>query len=134
MSEENEDLWNQITYLTNKRAKEEKKQKELRAGNSVSIKKINHTGHNLKKLDDDTGDYSAIKTNQSLCKIIQQTRSKLGIKQKDLANKLNINVNDYNKYESGVLKPDNKILIKLQHHLKVKLTGKQSDWGKSISS
>jgi ribosome-binding protein aMBF1 (putative translation factor) len=132
LSDGKEDLWNDITYLTNKRAKSEQKKKDLREGNSEILKKNNFEGSNLKKFYEDTGDYSGDKPDLNLNKIIQQNRTKLGLKQKDIAKKLNIDVNIYNKYENGTLKPDNKTLLKLQKMLKVKLTGNKTEWGKAI--
>lgn len=130
--DDNDDLWNQITYLTNKKVIKEKKQKQMRNGEFETKKKIIHDGPNLKKMDDDTGDYATKKADISLCKIIQQSRTKTNMKQKEIANKLNIDVNTYNKYESGILIPDNKIRRKLEHYLKVKITGKKEEWGKEL--
>ena len=130
-----EDLFEQITYLTNKRAANDKIKKDMRAGNFETVKKQIDSGGNLKKLkklDDDTGDYSVQKTDRNLNQIIQQTRTKLNISQKDMAKKLNIDNGTYNKYESGALKIDIKHLLKMQKILKVKLTGNKSEWGNSI--
>jgi ribosome-binding protein aMBF1 (putative translation factor) len=125
-----EDLWNQVTYLTSKRAREEKKQKALRESQFETKKKVEYSNTNFKKMDEDTGDYSTKKADISLCKIIQVARTNQKLKQKDLAKKINVDINTYNKYESGALIPDNKIKLKLEHYLKVKLTGKKSEWGK----
>jgi len=130
--DDKEDLWNQITYLTNKKAKEEQKKKEIRGGNCESIKKVVHSEINTKKLDEDTGDYSIKTSNIKLCKLIQQARNNSNLTQKQLAQKLQINVNDYNKYESGATIPDNKMLLNIQRKLKVKLTGKPEEWGKCL--
>jgi ribosome-binding protein aMBF1 (putative translation factor) len=130
-----EDLFEQITYLTNKRAANDKIKKDMRAGNFETVKKQIDSGGNLKKLkklDDDTGDYSVQKTDRNLNQIIQQTRTKLNISQKDMAKKLNIDNGTYNKYESGALKIDIKHLLKMQKILKVKITGNKSEWGNSI--
>ena len=132
LSDSKKDLWEEITYLTNKRAQNEKKKKDLREGNTEIVKKNNFEGGNLKKFDGDTGNYSGDKPDLNLNKIIQQSRTKLNLKQKDIAKKLNIDMNTYNRYESGALKPDNKTLLKLQKILKVKLTGNKMEWGKSI--
>ena len=130
-----EDLFEQITYLTNKRAANDKIKKDMRAGNFETVKKQIDSGGNLKKLKklyDDTGDYSIKKTDRNLNQIIQQSRTKLNISQKDMAKKLNIDNGTYNKYESGALKIDIKHLLKMQKILKVKLTGNKSEWGNSI--
>ena len=127
-----EDLFDQITYLTNKRASNEHRKKEMRAGNSEIVKKQDNLCGNLNQFYEDTGDYSIKKTDANLNKIIQQTRTKLHISQKDIAKKLNIDVGTYNKFESGSLKIDNKNLLKMQKILKVKLTGNKTEWGKSI--
>ena len=127
-----EDLFDQITYLTNKRVVNEKIKKDMRAGNFETVKKQIHSGKNFKELDDDNGDYSIKKTDRNLNQIIQQSRTKLNISQKDMAKKLNIDNGTYNKYESGALKIDIKHLLKMQKILKVKLTGNKSEWGNSI--
>lgn len=128
-----EDLWNQITYLTNKNVKKEKEKKDMRNGNYEIKQKLNNDNIIAKaKLDVDDGNYTKEKSNFSLCQIIKQNRTKLSLTQKDIAKKLNIDSNTYGKYESGDLVPDNKILFKLQHYLKVKLTGKKSEWGKQL--
>ena len=127
-----DDLFNQITYLTNKRVVNEQKKKDLRAGNFETVKKHTHTGEHFKNLHVDTGDYSIQKTDRNLNQIIQQSRTKLNISQKDMAKKLNIDNGTYNKYESGALKIDIKHLLKMQKILKVKLTGNKTEWGNSI--
>ena len=122
--EPEEDLWNQVTYLTSKE-RVKKKQKALRERQFETKKKVDFSNTNLKKMDEDTGDYSTKKADISLCKIIQTARANQKLKQKDIAKKINVDVNTYNKYESGALIPDNKIKLKLEHYLKVKLTGKK---------
>ena len=87
---------------------------------------------NTKKLDEDTGNYMNKTSNIKLCKIIQQARNNSKQTQKQLAQKLQINVNDYNKYESGSSIPDTKLLLNMQRKLKVKLTGKSEEWGKCL--
>ena len=129
----NEDLWNQITYLTNKNVKKEKEKKDMRNGSYEIKQKLNKDNIIAKsKLDLDDGNYTKEKSNFTLCQIIKQNRTKMSLSQKDIAKKLNIDSNTYSKYESGDLKPDGKILFKLQHHLKVKITGKASEWGKQL--
>lgn len=127
-----EDLFDQITYLTNKRAANDKIKKDMRAGNFKTVKKQIHSVTNVKELLYDNGDYSIKKTDRNLNQIIQQTRTKLIISQKDMAKKLNIDNGTYNKYESGALKIDIKHLLKMQKILKVKITGNKSEWGNSI--
>ena len=128
-----DDLWNQITYLTNKNVKKEKEKKDMRNGSYEIKQKFNNdTIIEKAKLDVDDGNYTKEKSNFSLCQIIKQNRTKQSLSQKDIAKKLNIDSNTYGKYESGDLVPDNKILFKLQHHLKVKITGKKSEWGKQL--
>lgn len=128
-----DDLWNQITYLTNKNVKKEKEKKDMRNGSYEIKQKFNNDTIIAKaKLDVDDGNYTKEKSNFSLCQIIKQNRTKQSLSQKDIAKKLNIDSNTYGKYESGDLVPDNKILFKLQHHLKVKITGKKSEWGKQL--
>ena len=46
--------------------------------------------------------------------LIQQARTNLKLSQTTVANKINIDVNTYKKYESGNINPEYKILLKLE--------------------
>lgn len=52
---------------------------------------------------------------------IRQAREKLGLSHEDLGKKLNAKVSLLRKIETGKIKPDNKLVTKLEHILKIKL-------------
>lgn len=76
------------------------------------------------KLEQDTENLKIDKVNKSISEVIRTQRTKLGLKQKDLANKINVTPTIIQQYENGSIKSDIKILIKLEKALKCKLTGK----------
>jgi ribosome-binding protein aMBF1 (putative translation factor) len=76
------------------------------------------------KLEQDTENLKIDKVNKSISEVIRNQRTKLGLKQKDLANKINVTPTIIQQYENGSIKSDIKILIKLEKALKCKLTGK----------
>ena len=61
---------------------------------------------------------------KSISEEIRNNRTKLGLKQKDLANKINVPIQTIQQYENGKIQTDIKILLKLEKVLKCKLTGK----------
>ena len=129
-----DNLWNQQTILRkNYRSTGDKKiekKNALRSGNYDTVKKVNHNP-SLKKLDgDEIEKIKTVGTKRGM--LISQARQSLeGDKsQKALAKSINLDVNTLIKYENGTAIPDNKILIKLEKKLKLKLTGKQETWGK----
>ena len=78
----------------------------------------------MKKLDEDTENYKVETVNKSVSQEIIKARSALKMKQKDLANKINVPVQTIQKYENGQAQPEINILKKLERVLKCKLTGK----------
>lgn len=76
------------------------------------------------KLEQDTENLKIDKVNKSISEVIRTQRTKLGLKQKELANKINVTPAIIQQYENGSIKSDIKILIKLEKALKCKLTGK----------
>jgi len=76
------------------------------------------------KLEQDTENLKIDKVNKSISEVIRTQRTKLGLKQKELANKINVTPTIIQQYENGSIKSDIKILIKLEKALKCKLTGK----------
>ena len=55
---------------------------------------------------------------------IQQARLNCKLKQKEVANKMNMDLSLYQKYENGTAQRNGNVLNKLGNILKVKLTGK----------
>ena len=87
-------------------------------------KKMSEQGLKMKKLDEDTENYKVETVNKSVSQEIIKARSALKMKQKDLANKINVPVQTIQKYENGQAQPEINILKKLERVLKCKLTGK----------
>ena len=94
-----------------------------------SIKKISTastSGSKNYKLDND-GDFSDVKLNKvsfSLKMKIMKARQNKGLTQKQLADKIGINVNEIKRYENGDVIPDSNILNKLGRELGVNLNKK----------
>ena len=86
--------------------------------------KMSEEGLKMKKLDEDTENYKVETVNKSISQEIVKARSTLKMKQKDLANKINVPVQTIQNYENGKAQPEIKILKKLERVLKCKLTGK----------
>ena len=96
----------------------------------VVLKKTNNTNktNNVKKENySDTMDIEVkptVSLNNSL--LIQKARMAKKMSQKDLAQKLNIDSKIIQTYESGKAIPDNKLMIKLEKILNIKLNKKKS--------
>ena len=58
---------------------------------------------------------------------IRQAREKLGISHEDLGKKINEKVSVLRKIETGKVKPDNVLVTKLEHALKIKLLAPSSE-------
>lgn len=58
---------------------------------------------------------------------IRQTREKLGISHEDLGRKISEKVSVLKKIETGKMNPDNKLAMKLEHALKIKLLVQASE-------
>ena len=86
--------------------------------------KMSEEGLKMKKLDEDTENYKLETVNKSISQEIVKARAALKMKQKDLANKINVPVQTIQNYENGKAQPEIKILQKLERVLKCKLTGK----------
>ena len=87
--------------------------------------KRKYTGDNkMKKLEEDMDNLKVETVNRSISKTIREQRTKLGLKQKDLLNKINVHPSVIQQYENGTSQTDIKILLKLERTLKCKLTGK----------
>ena len=122
--------WDSVTVLTkNKRQlKESGSLKSSLTNKNVSVEKKGgnkEIGSKLAKLDN-AEEASKIETvSLSLSQKIQQGRAAKGMKQKDLATKINVKPQVIGDYESGRAVPDNKILGKIERALDIKLRGKQ---------
>tara|TARA_B100001175_G_C19403972_1_gene587692 strand:+ start:138 stop:461 length:324 start_codon:yes stop_codon:yes gene_type:complete len=95
----------------------------------VVLKKTHNTNKtiNVKKVNSDTMDIEikpTVSLNNSL--LIQKARMAKKMSQKDLAQKLNIDSKVIQTYESGKAIPDNKLMIKLEKILNIKLNKKKS--------
>ena len=122
--------WDSVTVLKkNKRQlKENGSLKSSLTNPNVSVEKKGgnkEIGSKLAKLDnaEEAGKIETVSL--SLSQKIQQGRSAKGMKQKDLATKINVKPQVIGDYESGRAVPDNKILGKIERALGIKLRGKQ---------
>ena len=78
----------------------------------------------MRKLEEDMDNLKIETVNKSISKAIMDARTKLKIKQKELATKINVQPQIIQQYENGKAKPDISVLRKLERVLKCKLTGK----------
>lgn len=118
---EHQDL--EVLHLINKKMA----QKNIKKGVTPveTIQKTNNPeARAMWKLEQDTENLKIDKVNKSISEVIRTQRTKLGLKQKELANKINVTPTIIQQYENGSIKSDIKILIKLEKALKCKLTGK----------
>ena len=122
--------WDSVTVLTkNKRQlKESGSLKSSLTNKNVKVEKKGgnrEIGSKLAKLDnaEEAGKIETVSL--SLSQKIQQGRAAKGMKQKDLATKINVKPQVIGDYESGRAVPDNKILGKIERALDIKLRGKQ---------
>ena len=102
------------------------KQNALRNGNTeTKTKNTNKTEADIMtNLANDMENLKVETVNKSISKTIMEARGALNMKQKDLANKINVFPQIIQQYENGKATPDIKILLKLEKILKCKLTGK----------
>jgi len=91
-----------------------------RDGLTTSVAK-NTATQTKKILDDNLDTFKVPKVSHALCRQIQNARMSLGLKQKDLASKINVTPAVIQTYENGKAVPDNKVMQKLRRILKVKL-------------
>ena len=115
-----EDVWNTHTVLVNKKLIEENRKRDLLNGN-LGKKRINTTN---KKMDEHSETFVHKKIDKKVSELIKNGRIKKNLKQKELANKLNISIKTIIGYENGSLKPDNKLLGRIEKILEIKLRGK----------
>ena len=133
MSEENQQHWqhwDKVTVLrkNDKQRKANGNYKSSLTNPNVTVeKKIGNReiGSKYAKLDDINEGQKHESINLSLSQKIQKGRTAKGMKQKDLANRINVKPQIIGDYESGRAIPDNKILGKIERTLGIKLRGKQ---------
>ena len=90
----------------------------------TKLSQVDSESLRIRKIEDENEDFKHNKVGISTGKIIQQARMNLKLKQKDLANRLNVKPNIIQSWESGKAFIDNKLRTKLQQVLKVKLPKK----------
>lgn len=122
--------WDSVTIL-------KKNKRQLKDNGSTKSSLTNHNikvekkggnkeiGCKLSKLDNSDEGGKIEKVSLSLSQKIQQGRSAKGMKQKDLATKINVKPQVIGDYECGRAVPDNKILGKIERALGIKLRGKK---------
>jgi len=103
----------------------------MRAGTAVATKTYNGGGNtqragdrNAAKLDAETENFTIKKVPKSMGKWIAQGRQAKGMKQKDLATKINEKPQVINEYESGKAVPNSQIINKIQKALGIYISGK----------
>lgn len=118
--------WKPLILRKKKQKTNFDKQNALRKGETeVKTKNTNkNLNDEMKKLENDMENLKVETVNKSISKAIMDARTKLKIKQKDLATKINVQPQIIQQYENGKAKPEINILRKLEKVLKCKLTGK----------
>lgn len=101
-----------------------KKEKRNPLSDNVITEKKKNIDIKSHKLDNETENMKIETINKSISQEIRNNRTRLKLKHKDLANKINVPVQTIQQYENGTTQTDIKILIKLEKVLKCKLTGK----------
>lgn len=121
---EHQDL--EVLHLVNKKvALENAKKDRIRKGLTTMETKKKYQGDGkMKKLEEDMENLKVETVSKSISTTIREQRTKLNLKQKDLANKINVPVATIQQYENGKSQTEIKILIKLEKALRCKLTGK----------
>ena len=130
---------NTTTYLT-KRAQTKKQATSagavnaaMRAGTLQTDKRYNAGGNtqkagdrNAAKLDAETENFQIKKVPKSMGKWIAKGRQDKGMKQKDLATKINEKPQVINEYESGKAIPNSQIINKIQKALGIYINGSKA--------
>lgn len=101
-----------------------KNQKRNNLINNTGVEKKKHVDTKLHKIENETENMKVEKINKSISQEIRNNRTKMNLKQKDLANRINMPVQIIQQYENGSSQTDIKILLKLEKVLRCKLTGK----------
>ena len=126
MSNFTEQDWEPLVLRKNQVKNKLDKQNALRTGKVETKVKNSNKDHNaeMRKLEEDMDNLKVETVNKSISKAIMEARMKLNLKQKDVANKINVQPQVVQQYENGKAKPDIAVLRKLERVLKCKLTGK----------
>ena len=126
MSNFTEQDWEPLVLRKNQVKSKLDKQNALRTGKVETKVKNSNKDHNteMRKLEEDMDNLKVETVNKSISKAIMEARMKLNLKQKDVANKINVQPQVVQQYENGKAKPDIAVLKKLERVLKCKLTGK----------
>ena len=125
--------WDTITIKAKKLKHKEEVKKAQRNGTAqIDTKKkfeggrnmSNQSSINARKIEEETEDFNIKKVNRKLSTTIATARTAKGMKQKDLATKINVLPALIQKYENGQAIPEQQVINKLQRVLGIKLTGK----------
>ena len=95
--------------------------------NKTNKEHIKNTTNNTQipyEIDDKIDVTPKISLSNSL--LIQKARTNKKLTQSQIANKINIDINTYKKYENGQTKPEYSILVKLEKVLNIKLNKKKT--------
>lgn len=111
--------WNEV-ILKRTYTRDEVIKKAQRSGDVKSVEKKTQT--NANKIDNETEDFTIVKSGLTLGKEIQQGRTNKKLSQKQLASLLNEKPAVIQQYENGQAIPNPQIINKLQRTLEVKLT------------
>lgn len=133
MNKMNDFDWDTIIIKSKKLKQKEEVKKAQRNGTAqIDTKKkfeggrntSNQSSINARKIEEETEDFNIKKVNRKLSTTISTARTAKGMKQKDLATKINVLPALIQKYENGQAIPDQQVINKLQRVLGIKLTGK----------
>tara|TARA_B100000787_G_C16184073_1_gene293558 strand:- start:1138 stop:1494 length:357 start_codon:yes stop_codon:yes gene_type:complete len=116
-----DEIWNTHTLLVNKNLIKENKKRDLKENGTI-IKKQTHSS-NL-KLDTHEESFSHTTVTKKISDLIREGRCKKGLKQKELAGKLNVPIKTIVMYENGSIVPDNTLMGKIERVLNIKIRGK----------
>ena len=118
--------WEPLVLRKKQIKSKQDKQNAIRKGNSEVKEKNTGKSENdkMRKLDEETETFKVETVNKSISKAIMEARTKLKMKQKDLAKIVNVQPQIIQQYENGKAKPEIAVLRKLERVLKCKLTGK----------
>eukprot|EP01129_Flabellula_baltica_P001051 TRINITY_DN10968_c0_g1_i1.p1 TRINITY_DN10968_c0_g1~~TRINITY_DN10968_c0_g1_i1.p1 ORF type:complete len:171 (+),score=39.83 TRINITY_DN10968_c0_g1_i1:31-513(+) len=78
---------------------------------------------NIRKIEEDDGNYSVERVNKEVSRRIQQARTEKGLTQKELGVRINEKASVIQQYEQGTAIPSNNVLRNLERILDVKLRG-----------